>query len=53
MTKKPAYTNNHYQPKEVDRDSQEYKNKREVYIWRIEGKDKFRNQSDQPRMMTK
>ena len=31
--KKPAYNNtNNYQPKEVDRESSEYKNKRNVYI---------------------
>ena len=31
--KKPAYNNtNNYQPKEVDRESTEYKNKRNVYI---------------------
>ena len=34
--KKPAYNNtNNYQPKEVDRESTEYKNKRNVYIKKL------------------
>ena len=35
MTQKPTYTNNNYQPKEVDRDSQEYKNKRGIYLKKL------------------
>ena len=37
--KKPAYNNtNNYQPKEVDRESTEYKNKRNVYIKKLNEK---------------
>ena len=37
--KKPAYNNTHnYQPKEVDRESTEYKNKRNVYIKKLNEK---------------
>ena len=37
--KKPAYNNtNNYQPKEVDRESTEYKNKRNVYIIKLNEK---------------
>ena len=35
MTKKPTYTSNNYQPKEVDRDSQEYKNNRGIYLKKL------------------
>ena len=37
--KKPAYNNtNNYQPKEVDRESTEYKNKRNAYIKKLNEK---------------
>ena len=37
--KKPAYNNtNNYQPKEVDRESTEYNNKRNVYIKKLNEK---------------
>ena len=37
--KKPAYNNtNNYQPKEVDRESTEYKNKQNVYIKKLNEK---------------
>ena len=37
--KKPAYNNtNNYQPKEVERESTEYKNKRNVYIKKLNEK---------------
>ena len=37
--KKPAYNNtNNYQPKEVDRESAEYKNKRNVYMKKLNEK---------------
>ena len=37
--KKPAYNNtNNYQPKEVDRESTEYKNNRNVYIKKLNEK---------------
>ena len=37
--KKPAYNNtNNYQPKEIDRESTEYKNKRNVYIKKLNEK---------------
>ena len=37
--KKPSYNNtNNYQPKEVDRESTEYKNKRNVYIKKLNEK---------------
>ena len=37
--KKPAYNNtNNYQPKEVDRESTEYKNKRNVYMKKLNEK---------------
>ena len=37
--KKPAYNNtNNYQPKEVDRESTEYKNRRNVYIKKLNEK---------------
>ena len=39
MTKKPTYTNNNYQPKEVDRDSQEYKNKKSLYLKKFNHRD--------------
>ena len=32
VAKKPTYTNSNYQPKGVDRDSQENKNKRGIYL---------------------
>ena len=39
MTKKPTYTNNNYQPKQVDRDRQEYKNKRGIYLKKLNHRD--------------
>ena len=37
--KKPSYNNtNNYQPKEVDRESTEYKNKRNVYLKKLNEK---------------
>ena len=35
MTKKSTYNNNNYQPKEVARDSQEYKNNKGIYLKKV------------------
>ena len=39
MLAKPTYTNNNYQLKEVDRDGQEYKNKRGIYLKKLNRKE--------------